>query len=492
MDPSVDIGTAPPEAASFDASQVQAEFNQGATQGPEQKQAEIEEARIKLFNLSPLEEAATDEEKAARESEINELTQKAGILGDCVWKKEDGAEAPVKIAKYLGKRDDGKVYVQTDNPDLVEEIPFDELTYPENSDVSQAQEEQVPEDMDALRDSVGRERTRAKMLLENNLNNEEIFNTPELKIAAKKVLSTDTADLKSTLLVLKRLKECVGEDAEKLAQIGEVYDAIYASAQIVDSEGKIHLLSDLDKEFESVDNARKSEIKGLKDTGKYKYKFDAQAFSEPKKYEGKTDSEIVDIELSAHLKMLEAKLVELEKAGKKDEAAEVQALIAQHRFADQSKGKLGGLNKASFLIGIDRHLKNMEEEGLSDEVGESVLRLFENNFKQVAERWRTHRGLNEIQINSIKEFMLNGQIDEVLKIQGVADSWLAENMFGRKFKTNDELNEFMTALMNDKLREMMLKKYGTNLGLMAILMLMAAGGLKNMFSQAAFENGGRR
>lgn len=106
-----------------------------STQSPEDIQITINEARDKLFNLAPLAKNSTNEERAARYAEMDLLAKKAGILGEAIWKANDG-DIPVRISKYLGKGPDGRHYVQTDNPDSRGGIPLDQLIYTQNKSES--------------------------------------------------------------------------------------------------------------------------------------------------------------------------------------------------------------------------------------------------------------------------------------------------------------------------------------------------------------------
>jgi len=343
------------------------------------------------------------------------------------------------------------------------------------------------ENMDELRDRVGRERERARLKIEGTLNNSDIFNTPELKAAAQAALDSQTRDIRATLQALGRIKEYVGDVPTELAEVSEMYDSIYNSIQVSGEDEVVHSLAELDAEFATADSSRQAEITAIKEKGAYGYKFNNEQSAEEVDTVAVAEiqTKAMDDYETRLLKDIKDKQDKDPNANVSDEQALVDIIRGARGYADkplrdyilgdairvlnahyrdipgaeglQVSAEAAAQIEAARLVSRELLLKNMEATGMGRSQAESILELGEGG--------KTEEMLNNFNVFKYKN--------------------VAELITGQKFKNQEEATKFMDKMLGQMKDEKYKKLKG--MGWIAILAVVAGSALKDFGANAVAQ-----
>lgn len=343
------------------------------------------------------------------------------------------------------------------------------------------EDEEGPEDMESLRDHVGRQRARALVKIKGTKDNKEIFNTPELESSANSAIESNTSDIKATLEALGGVKDYVADVPGELAEVSEIYDDIHGNT-LVDVRGETYSLAELDNEYVTADDARKAQIDEIKSNGTYRFNFSpknsekdqAAGGSEASGEKAPLTAEELTSEVKTQVSAIENKLKD--KSLSEEKKAQLQEQLNDLNASLKLGGEVGNTARLGVINGIKEGMSPDSDEfsrlgdivSRGEEMKEAHLGLLREEFVRL--------GLSPTQTEVYMSKISEGRVGEFLQdIRGVASPRLIKLVFGKDVKDSGEARKYVEDLLYDPTTMEKLKKRAGQIGLLACLAIIGAG-----------------
>lgn len=463
-----------------------------------------EQARQSLFSLTPPDDAASDADKAAFETNKADLVAKAGILGGATWSNKDN-DSPVNVTGYWGKGTDGREYVSVEGSTTG--IPLDELKYPDpepqdDSDsfpgsgssatadaITSAQPAEVRPQPQNQEWENRPESERVAIALGAGkkalLDEQASVTDPDMKQRLGKAAEIEYQDsdhLKAFFKELSAVGDTSSDDSRK-ALAKDARAKLAGNIQVTGKDGKAHTLKDLDAERASATPDRQKEIDEIIEEGEFSLKV--------KQEDTRTSEEIADQSLDATIQFYEKRIKD---AKEKDKNADTSSDDEALRIATAAKGAKGykAMFTAGAIRGLNKRLRDIPgAEGLvlSDEAMAGLAVGEQAAIAEFLNDLHSYTGIVPDRGLAMLDLARNGDFSELMRHPALKEMHMVNKLYGQEFKKPEDAAKYVDQLL-DLLEQEKYKKL-KGMGIVGILMLAAAMSLKDMGANALSGGGGR-